>query len=674
MPTQSEIQLLLSARSTAAPVLNAAARQLGLFNRGIDDSTRSTRQAAPALRQFEQNIRSFAAASRTGLGPLLAAGGVSALSGTLMAVGIGFDSLREQALLAFEQIYGSASRATAFLQGLQQAALETPFAFSDVLQIGQRLAVVGYSAQQATSLVKLFSDVVSSIPGAGADQLNAITMSFARMRESGVASLGEIETLSAQGIPALQILAEQFGTSTRGMRRMLMRDLPAEMIMTRLEAGLRARFGGLGQKQMDTFRGVVSNIRDIVSQDLGNVMLPFFIKLRDLLRTIVDSLVKLRTFFAGLPQPVKDFVKVGGSLLLILIPLGLALGGIVGAVEAIGTVIGAAAGAVGIIVAVLGGPLALAIAAVILVAAGLYLAWTSNWLGIRDVVGRTVQYFADWFASIVTGVRWLADTTGAVLSAGWGYVAALFQWLVDTVGPIVSGAWGSVVAWFQWLVAAAGATIASGWQWIVSWFQWLVDTVGPIVSGAWQTVVAWFTWLIESAVNVVSSGWANLVDWFTWLVTAAGNVVSAGWQAVASWFTWLWDAAVGAVSGMAQNVVDWWNWMIETIRNSPLGQLIDSIRGAVGGIVGAVGGALGLNTGTSGSQAPIPSMQAGGITRSAGLAYLHPNEAVIPLSGGGGLGGGVTINNYFSGPMLGQDLEDVIVRTLDNARRRMRTD
>jgi hypothetical protein len=125
---------------------------------------------------------------------------------------------------------------------------------------------------------------------------------------------------------------------------------------------------------------------------------------------------------------------------------------------------------------------------------------------------------------------------------------------------------------------------------------------------------------------------------------------------------------------MAQNVVDWWNWMIETIRNSPLGQLIDSIRGAVAGVVGAVGGALGLNTGTSGSQAPIPSMQAGGITRSAGLAYLHPGEAVIPLSGGGGLGGGVTINNYFSGPMLGQDLEDVIVRQMDNARRRGRTD
>ena len=42
----------------------------------------------------------------------------------------------------------------------------------------------------------------------------------------------------------------------------------------------------------------------------------------------------------------------------------------------------------------------------------------------------------------------------------------------------------------------------------------------------------------------------------------------------------------------------------------------------------------------------LGSMDSGGITRREGFAYLHPNEAVIPLSQAGGMGGGgVIINN-----------------------------
>lgn len=798
--TAAEVQILLTMQDRASALLAAARGNVGRFAASLGAQTTQARGAMASLDGLRRSLREFAQSSQSGLAPLLAAGGMAAVAGTLVSIGVGFNSLREQALIAFEQIYGSSTKALAFFEQLKAVALETPFQFGDVVQIGQRLAVVGYKAEEVTRLVRLFSDVISSIPNAGAEQLDSITMAFARMREAGVAGLGDIQGLSAMGIPALQILAEQFGTTTRGMRRILMRDLPSELIMSRLETGLAAHFGGMGQKQVATFRGTISNIRDIVTQDLGQVMLPFFVRLEETLRRIVRGLADLKLWMQQLPQPVKDAIREFGPWLLMLIPLGLALGGISTAISGLLTVLGPIAAVVGAVLLVLE-PFGLLIAGLAIIVYTLYLAWTQNWFGIRDavigawaVIAPILQAVWDFLVKLGTGqislslvldatwqwirnlistagtaiqlafaatmadpigtawavVKWIAGLLGAVAKfsiEGWLKVVGLgwadVEWLMGQVGTAAKFAWDTTVnlvgdgwGWVTWLAGQVAAAIAPAWSTTVAlvaggwdWIIWLAGQIAAPIAPAWSAAVAllaggwdWIIWLAgqiatpiapawDTVIALVGEGWA----WVQWLGSQVATPIAVAWDTVISllaggwdWVKWLadqfttassvtWDALVALVG----DAWEWVKWLAGKITTGVslvfslglnlIGDAWDLIKKLYSGVAAVVNVVTGGGGGGGAQPAPghgtsyypdypggpsvAHSFDDGGIATQPMLGMLHKNEAVVPLDrlsalGAGAGGASITVNVY--GPMLGQDLEDVIVQQIDNARRRAR--
>lgn len=89
--------------------------------------------------------------------------------------------------------------------------------------------------------------------------------------------------------------------------------------------------------------------------------------------------------------------------------------------------------------------------------------------------------------------------------------------------------------------------------------------------------------------------------------------------------------------------------------------------------LGASGGVIGGVYYPPGSA--LPKFAGGGVVPgpigSSSLAVVHGGEEVIPF-GGRGSGGGLTVNVTVNGPMLGQDLEDVIVNAITLANRRAR--
>jgi tape measure domain-containing protein len=619
--TEAEIQVLITARDLASGLLASARASVQRLGGAIGDSADQTRRASAGMDQLRRNLRDFAAASHSGMSSLFAAGGLAGLSGALVAAGLGFNSLREQALISFEQILGSSDRASDAFGRFTRIAAETPFQQGDVVQMGQRLLVVGYNIDEATRLARLFSDVISSIPNAGADQLNSITSAFARMRETGTATLGDIESLSYQGIPAIQILAEQFGTNTRAMRRILMRDLPAELIMSRLEAGLQAHFGGLGKRQVDTFRGVLSNIRDIVTQDLGQVMLPFFVSLRDLLRGVVDHLSSLKLQMQQLPQPVKDVIKQMGPWLVLLVPIGLAIGGVVSAISGFMTLL-APLGALLLGVVAFLTPWGPALALIAIAAYTLYLAWRDNWFGIRDALTAVWEVIAPILQAIwdfVYGVGTGKISLTVALGEGWDWV----QWVAGQVGKglqvAFSATMGLLGEGWDWVKKIAGLVAGvlkfaiEGWLKVfgLGWddIEWLMGQVKTAAKFAWDATVSllgdgwgWIKWLAGQVTAPIKPAWDTVAtlaaggwDWIVWLAGQIAAPIAPAWETVATlaaggwdWVVWL-AGQVAAPIAPAWNTVaslvaggwDWVQWLAGQIT-SPIAPAWDAVVNLIG--------------------------------------------------------------------------------------------
>lgn len=553
----------------------------------------------------------------------LAAGGIV---GSALAIGFAFDSTEEQATIAFATIFKSAERANAMVDRLKQTALEAPFGFTDILRAGQRLAAAGFGEDEISRKMTTISDAISSTGDISRDKLDQITLAVARARSAGVFDMGMIESFSAAGINVVGALAAQEGTSEFAMSKRLSAlsgRVAAGPMVDQIFRALDARFHGLSATQASSMQGVVNNIRDIVQQMLGAVLLPLFTRTRDVLRFIAYWLQQIRDWFKTLSQPIQDMVKFWGSWVLWAAAAVVVLGAlvtiltpIVAGITTLATWLAALAG-----VLVLIDP---AFALVGLALVTLYLAWQNNWLGIRDItygIVQSVTLILGWLGQqIATFLDDPLGTMGAVVLAAWSYVVGLARWLATAVLAVLQFAadgWLGVIGLNTQDVMGA---VATGWGYVVSVFNWLADTVGPIISGAWTGVV----------------------DWFVWLISTAISLVQAGWQAIVDLFNWLWSGATTAVSNLAQTVVAWWTWMIDAIKASPLGQAIGAAAGIIGDVSRAIGGALGITT-----------------------------SSAIPTGGGTQSGQSAVFN--FNGPVYANDIEDMVVKALDTASRKGRT-
>lgn len=144
------------------------------------------------------------------------------------------------------------------------------------------------------------------------------------------------------------------------------------------------------QIQTQSFEAQMKNLKNVLTAlkiDLGTELLPILIG-------ILQGIKPLVAAFKALPGPVKKGIVVFGMLAAALGPVLVVVGSII---TAVGTIGGALSGLAGMVTAALGAigiagaPVLLVIGAIIAAVAALYLAWKTNFLGIRDLVSEFVR-------------------------------------------------------------------------------------------------------------------------------------------------------------------------------------------------------------------------------------------------------------------------------------------
>lgn len=346
----------------------------------------------------------------------------------------------EQWEVAFETMLRSTEKANKLMQEVIEFAATTPFELPQVVEGTKRLLAFGIGADEVISRMTQIGNIAS---GVGRDKLPQMIRAFGKVRVRGTATMRELNSFIAAGVPILDELAKNLNVSTEEVLGLVragevgFNDV-AKAIET-MSTGT-GQFANLMEKQSKTYLGILTNIKDQftrianeagkqvlpIAKELANEILKFlqvnreFIatKLADFLKGVVKFLAMVFFFMKGLFQVMKKrgvldfFAKAFQEIVNIL---GFFIGiiiNIIGFLSQFDGIITLVVGALiawkiaqwGINMAMAANPISLIIMGIIALIAIIWLL-VANWDKIMGVLGKIWDGIAQWFTDLWESVK-----------------------------------------------------------------------------------------------------------------------------------------------------------------------------------------------------------------------------------------------------------------------------
>lgn len=375
-----------------------------------DGARRGTAQASRSLATLESRLRSAgSAATKYVTLPMVGLGTAISIFGIKAAASF------ESAQIAFTTMLGSEQQANAFLEDLRDFATSTPFEFTQLTEMSQRLLAMGFAAEEILPTLSSVGDAVAAL-GGDPQKLDAVVRALGQIRAKGKASAEEMLQLSEAGVPAWEYLAAALGTTIpQAMQAVTDGSVDARMTLTAVLSGMTRDFDGLMEKQAQTVSGKWSNMIDSITTTLADAfaenedaiketldliieMAPTFLNqvvpaINDLIVAalpLVRMAADLLESFNHLPDAVKTSVLAMGLLagpMLTALSLATKLAGVLGVASGTGAAAGAAGAGAGVGAAASAAAVPVAAGAAALAAGYGIGTLLNNALGISDRLG-----------------------------------------------------------------------------------------------------------------------------------------------------------------------------------------------------------------------------------------------------------------------------------------------
>lgn len=360
-----------------------------------------------------------------------------------------------------------------------------------------------------------------------------------------------------------------------------------------------------------------------------------------------------------------------------ILSAALAFGAIVVAAGPVLAIVGALAAAFAFVASPIG--------LIVLATAALAAAWTSNFLGIRDVTAQAFE-----------GIRAIIERVlGVVVPFATRMLGIITTW-VDENWPLIQQTIDVVMGAIQERIASVLGAIAEFWEDHGRRIMAFAELIWTIVTVAIETALRTVLDIVRVAMQLITGDWegawetmAGIVEriWgaiqaiveavltFIWrhlLQPALAEIQSAwdtAWNGVNSTFTGTWNAmtetargGVNAIIGFINRLISNWNALEFSIPGFSVELPSVEVPG-VGTIGGGHLGWDGLTISTP-DLSSIPELATGGIITRPTLALLGEAgpEAVVPLSQMGNVyitveGSVVTVRD------LARDIRDELLKT-----------
>lgn len=282
-----------------------------------------------------------------------ASAGLVALGTKAATFGLKVASSNEQAMISFTTLLGSADKAATLIADMKKMAAETPFEFADLQEAASSLLSIGINADKVLPIMKTLGDVTSGM-GTGAEGVKRATIAIQQMNAAGRITAEDLNQLRDAGIPVFDLLAGATGKAKDELSAMAQNGKlgrkELEQLMTALETGRGLeRFTGLMQKQSQSLAGLISTLKDNLSQGLADAMAPAVVAIKAQLPALADEIGRgLKILGPILTDVVAQLINIVGKLVPAVTPF----------LQTFGTVFASALSGIGAIVLKLAGPLA----------------------------------------------------------------------------------------------------------------------------------------------------------------------------------------------------------------------------------------------------------------------------------------------------------------------------
>lgn len=216
--------------------------ELGPLRRALRQANESVSRAASGMREGFSRAEAGVAALTSRLGGLKGAALTAVAVATIgMVNAVGRANAEMQDLeLTLQTVFGGMEEGQAAMSFIQTFAQRTPF---DIQTLSRAFIQLGGAGIAPTEeLLTIFGDAAS----ATTDKVAAFEamVRIATRAVGGGLGLEELEQLVQQGIPVYQILQDEIGVTRDQISEMGQTAEGASEIMTALNRGLQARFGG----------------------------------------------------------------------------------------------------------------------------------------------------------------------------------------------------------------------------------------------------------------------------------------------------------------------------------------------------------------------------------------------------------------------------------------------
>lgn len=315
-----------------------------------------------------------------------------------------------------------------------------------------------------------------------------------------------------------------------------------------------------------------------VALEFGNALMSV---LSPAIQSFVDMLHNLATWLSSIDEGTKQVIVTVAMVAAAIGPVLLVIGKLFITVSRLMTAVSTLSGVWAGLSTVLGGLVA-PVLAIIAVIAALYVAWETDFNGMRDTVSSVFTSIQSIVTSAVTIVQ-------SIVSIALDIVTSLWQSNFANIQGIVTAAFGTIQTLFESFftilsdVFAVFANLFTGnwsglWESIKTLFSdvWtailsllanflnlIVQTIVGIVGGVYEATMA-----VGNAIkNAFTTAWNGITSWFEGAVqdpvgtllgitdaifNAGASVFSAMWDGLKS----VWDQITGWVEGCVQWLVD----------------------------------------------------------------------------------------------------------------------
>lgn len=583
--------------------------------------------------------------------------------------GIGVAADMQQTSIAFETMLGSGQKAQSFLKDLRNFAAATPFEFPELATAASSLISVGVESSKIIPIMTSLGNATAGM-GTGSEGIKRATVALQQMSAAGRITGEDLNQLRDAGIPVFDLLSAATGKSKEAVAALAQQGKLGKKELDQLFAALESgkgleRFNGLMEKQSHTLNGVISTLKDTLSNIAIDFITPYLPAMTDALQGFatflqaqvvpflhetVDTIVELGHQLAPVFDAITQFVADN--------PFPVLAAGVVILAGAIGVaLVSAVTALIGVLGAVLS-PIVLVIAAIAAIAAGVVYAY-EHFATFRDIVDTAI-------AAITAAIQHLYDFGQEIwpqvqeaATHVFNVIAAVVAWCVDTVTKLWSIFGGSLTQMAQ-----------GTWDIIHSIIAGAIDVIAnvirlglAIINGDWGK--AW------DALKGIVRGAMDAVDG---ILRGAGDIIAG---IVKGWGAGINAAAGGAFEGIKDAFKAAINWVIDKWNGiSFTTPSIDFAGQHIGGSSIGVPKIPRLKEGGTALSDGFAIVGDGGNGSGTELAYLRRGTTIDPrlpqilnaATGGSNNSGDVKVDLHFYGDADADSIRTAIPDLVDAIR------